>query len=274
LERLPKPLRKKPEGWIPKPGESRDPKPVMALPKDKDGKVRHWKTLDEELKPVKEPFSEGSRVLIKGGPHSGLKATVSLKQGTNAIVILPSDERVVVGLSNLSQIDGYSDTPQTSSRSSSKHHKNSKTKKTSDKRKSKKNKKRKLSPSPSPHKKLSSTASGWITPDIRVKICTKSLAEGRYYCKYAWIIDILPGNCCVVRVENEGDILEGVRQEDLETSIPSVGGRVRLVRGEFCGELGVVFDKDGEKGTVFVQLEEDLEIHKMGYDDVAEYRRE
>jgi len=100
--------KKRPEGWIPKPGESREPKPVMAFPK-KDGRVRHWREIDEQLKPVKEPFYLGCPVYITGGIHEGVKATIELKQGFNAIVVLPSEEKVVVGLNFLKQIDSDDD---------------------------------------------------------------------------------------------------------------------------------------------------------------------
>jgi len=111
----------------------------------------------------------------------------------------------------------------------------------------------------------------WITPDIRIKICSKSISEGRYYCKLGWIIDILPDNRCVVRLEDSGVLLENIRQSDLETVVPA-SGPVMVVRGEFCGELGTVYEKIPSRNEVYVQLEDNLEILKMSYDDVAQTR--
>jgi len=267
---------KKPEGWIPKPGESRDPKPIMVLPQDKNDKVRHWKNIDEKLVPVKEPFGPGQRVFIVGGTHSGLRAVVHLKQSTNAIVILPNDEKVVVCLSDMKQIDSDDELAKLEQQ-----HRSSKNKKDNKDKKHKTDKKRKHpshSSSHTPSKKLKKSKNSrpsepcWITNDIRVKICNKDLKNGEYYCKYAWIVDILPENQCTVRVEDSGAVVEGVEQIDLETFVPAKG-TVKVVRGEFCGEEGTVHKKDLENEVVYVQLEDDFQIHKLEFDDVAEYRR-
>jgi len=111
----------------------------------------------------------------------------------------------------------------------------------------------------------------WITPDIRVKICSKSISEGKYYCKLGWIIDILPENRCVLRLEDSGSLLENIRQSDLETVVPATGS-VQVVRGEYCGEIGTVYEKIPSRNEVYVQLEDNLEICKMSYDDVAQIR--
>lgn len=261
--------KQRPEGWIPKPGESRKPPPVMALPKGKDGKVRHWKTIDEKLKPLKEPFSVGSRVYIHSGDHSGLTATVTYKQDPNVIVVLPSDERVIVRIAYLQELGEDEEPPM-------------------DKTKNLKKKSRETSSQPSPKKMksspkpqsststtsntTSSTTSRWITPDISVKICSKSVEGGKYYCKKGWIIDVLPEGRCVVKVD--GSILDGIEERDLETVVPGVSAPVKVVYGEFKGETGKVLEKDSKKGIVYVRLDDDFEVHKMSFDDVAEYLRE
>jgi len=48
--------KKRPKGWIPKQGESREPAPIMVLPKGKDGRVRHVRDIDEKLIPLKKRF--------------------------------------------------------------------------------------------------------------------------------------------------------------------------------------------------------------------------
>jgi hypothetical protein len=88
-----------------KPGESRDPPPILALPKDSEGRVRHWKTIDEQLKPIKEPFSLGSRLFITGGVHRGISGRTMMKQGDNVVVLLPSDERVAVNIKDLKELE-------------------------------------------------------------------------------------------------------------------------------------------------------------------------
>eukprot|EP01125_Pyxidicula_operculata_P009069 TRINITY_DN299_c0_g1_i3.p1 TRINITY_DN299_c0_g1~~TRINITY_DN299_c0_g1_i3.p1 ORF type:complete len:263 (+),score=51.04 TRINITY_DN299_c0_g1_i3:265-1053(+) len=57
---------KRKEGWIPKPGESRDG-PIFYEPiRDANGKVRHWRTLDEKLTPMRYADSE----LLKEQPDT------------------------------------------------------------------------------------------------------------------------------------------------------------------------------------------------------------
>jgi len=78
---------KKPEGWIPKPGESRDPKSNVSLPKDKNEKVSNEK-------------------LGNGMNHSGLRDVQ--KQSKNATdddkekIVPPSDLKLVID-SNVNQ---------------------------------------------------------------------------------------------------------------------------------------------------------------------------
>jgi len=75
----------------------------------------------------------------------------------------------------------------------------------------------------------------------------------------------------VVQVEDSGTLLEAVRQDDLETVVPAQG-TVKIVRGKFMGELGTVYEKDAAKNVVLVQLDDDMEIHRMSYDDVSQWR--
>jgi len=65
--------------------------------------------------------------------------------------------------------------------------------------------------------------------------------------------------------------LEGVNQFDLETVVPTKGN-IKVVRGKYCGELGTVYEKDLKKGVVYVQLDDNMDVYEMQYDDVAEYR--
>jgi len=69
----------------------------MELPVDKDGKVRHYRKLDEKLQVVKEAFYKGAPVYIKSGRHSGLKGSVVGRNGQDSLLIrLSNEERVSV----------------------------------------------------------------------------------------------------------------------------------------------------------------------------------
>jgi len=106
-----------------------------------------------------------------------------------------------------------------------------------------------------------------------VKIRNKTLRGGAYYSKRAWIIDILPGGNCSLRLDGTGEILDDVRQDDLETIVPGEGGRVVVVVGPMKGELGKVIEKEADRDKVHVQIDSDLEIQTYSLDDVAELAR-
>jgi len=110
----------------------------------------------------------------------------------------------------------------------------------------------------------------WVRHSIHVKIRNKTMRGGAYYSKRAWIIDILPGGNCSVRIDGTGEILDNVRQEDLETIVPGEGGRVVVVIGELKGELGKVVEKEPQREKVHVQMDSDLELVTFNLDDVAE----
>jgi len=99
--------KKRPKGWVPKQGESRDPPPIMVLPKGPDGRVRHVREIDEKLVPLKRPFYDGAPILIKKGEHKGLEGTLVKKSADgSALIVLKNEEKLVVSLAHLHQIDG------------------------------------------------------------------------------------------------------------------------------------------------------------------------
>lgn len=59
-----------------RPGE---PKQYMEAPRDKDGKIRHYRTLDEELKVAKKPFYDGCPVYVLRGVHKVCSICVECK---------------------------------------------------------------------------------------------------------------------------------------------------------------------------------------------------
>jgi len=82
-------------------------------------------------------------------------------------------------------------------------------------------------------------------------------------------VDVLGQNRCVVKLEDSNILLEGIKQQDLETMVPLKGNKVRVVLGEFKGQKGTVLEKHVGKNQLHVQLDEELDIHVMDLDDVA-----
>ena len=150
-------------------------------------------------------------------------------------------------------------------------HKHERTEKHDKSKSSSKNHTNKSSDHASSSKSSETSVPLWVCPDIHVKVRNKTLKGGMYYSKRAWVVDILPGNRCTLKIAGTGEMLEDIRQHDLETIVPAEGGHVKVVRGEFKGELGKVIEKDADKDRVHVQLESDLEIVTLGLDDVAQF---
>jgi len=343
--------KQRPKGWIPKPGESRDPAPIMVLPRGADGKVRHVRDIDEQLVPLKGPFYDGAPVFVKKGEHEGMRGVVVEQRdnGSTALVRLHNDENLVIPLENLHQIDGHveledavheqqmdqekpenekknelweekRDNDDSGHRSSDDHrhdkhsdraddndrkHKRSrksddsdidndssdsnndkkrkhskKRKRDSDdeddsdrkhKHKKHKDKKDKHSKSSKSSSSSSSTEELWVRPSIHVKIRNKSLKGGLFYSKRAWIIDILPGGKCALQLDGTGEILEGIRQSDLETVVPKETEKVIIVCGKWKGEFGRVVEREDKVNKVHVQLDSTLDMVTLTLDDVAEF---
>jgi len=111
----------------------------------------------------------------------------------------------------------------------------------------------------------------WVRHSIHVKIRNKSLRGGAYYSKRASVIDILPGGKCQLKLAGSGEILDDIRQDDLETIVPGEGGKIIVVLGESKGQLGKVIEKEANRNKVHVQMDADLDIQTFSLDDVAEY---
>ena len=105
---------------------------------------------------------------------------------------------------------------------------------------------------------------------IMVRIVSKSLDGGKYYRKKAKIVDVISGDTCVLMLEN-GKMLEGISQSQLESVLPDPGGTVLVVRGEGRGEKATLLEKSNSKGTALVQLQHDLSVRECSLDDVSTF---
>lgn len=239
-------------------GETRGPAPLKALPRGPDGRVRHIREIDEELVEVREPFAPGTPCRIIGGAHEGLPATVLRRRPDGLLLVtLPSEAQVAVPQAHLREeapssaptSGGTKRPPAPRSRSPSP-------------------KRARRDPPSAPPTRLPT----WLRPDVRVKIVSKSVREGRLYGATAWVLDVLPGGRCSVRPEG-GPAAQGLlelTERDLETVVPHPPGRVRVLRGEHEGALGTVLERDSGRQRVQVQLEEELEVVPLRFDDVAQ----
>lgn len=110
----------------------------------------------------------------------------------------------------------------------------------------------------------------WLMTKIRVKIISKEFQGGKYYCKAGWIVDLLGNGKCSILLDDSNRLVEGFRESDLESCVPSAGGQVIVLRGEYKGERGKIIEKDSKRDRVQVQLDDSYDIVALKLDDVAQ----
>ena len=69
-------------------------------------------------------------------------------------------------------------------------------------------------------------------------------------------------------------VVEEVPQAVLETALPRVGGRGKVVRGQQKGTEGEVVQRDGNSERISLRSFADGKIYTLPFDDVAEFRQQ
>ena len=64
-------------------------------------------------------------------------------------------------------------------------------------------------------------------------------------------------------------IVEGIKEEYLETVLPPIGGLCTVLSGTYRGQSAVLIEKRKEEGLAFIQLEDDLEGVLLSMDHIA-----
>jgi len=94
----------------------------------------------------------------------------------------------------------------------------------------------------------------WIIENIVVKIINKDLADGKYYKQKGVVKKVMDKYIAVVKMIDSGDILK-IDQSQLETVIPALGGRVKVVNGAYRGEEGTLLILNTDKYKAQLRLE-------------------
>lgn len=111
----------------------------------------------------------------------------------------------------------------------------------------------------------------WLYRDLHVRFVDKLHKGGHYYNTKMRIEDVLSPDTCVCRTD-EGRVLEGVREDMLETLVPKVeGNRVMVVLGPLSGRVGRLLRRDKERSQAVVQLRRENQLVELHYDAVCEY---
>ncbi|XP_074163427.1 G-patch domain and KOW motifs-containing protein [Sminthopsis crassicaudata] len=207
-------------------------------------------------------LAPGRAVLVTAGPHKGLRGLV---EGLD-----PDNARALVKLAPSGQVATLSEhVLQPLAESQSRDPKLGRgDPKGRGAPEEKKGQKRKLSPArerQAPH---------WLRRDLRVRFVDKKHHKGRYYNTKMIIEDVLSPDTCVCRTD-EGRLLEGLREDMLETLIPKEEkARVMVVLGPQAGQLGRLLGRDREKSLALVQLlheEGQGTVLQLDYDAVCHY---
>lgn len=257
----------------PPPGAKKGSAPLEY--RDEQGRVRYVKPTDAPYMSASPFLADSTRVAIIAGPHEGMNGRIRrLSQNEKEYIVdLDNDEQVRVLLKEVvsyeqhradlakkranQEAEGYDRRPYDDG-----YDRPTKKYKTAEVLSEERHTTRHVEPVRQPQL--------WVTPFIRVKVQNKRFRDGKYYCKKGVIEDIISGTRCAVRLD-EGIVLDDIDQSDLETVIPSVGGRIMVVRGPDAGSRGFIREKDATKELVYVQIEDELDIVAFKMDDVAEY---
>lgn len=96
----------------------------------------------------------------------------------------------------------------------------------------------------------------WVMPNIIVRIINK---KNQYYNKEATVVD-LPGSDKFILIANDGNMIDYLTENDVETVIPENGERVVVLKGEENGEFGEIMQYDFDSGIVTLQMLNDFSI--------------
>lgn len=267
LGATPKDAEPKKGKWIPKQGESRDPKPDMVY-RNEDGVQKHRKLIDEKLELRDQKIEPGADVKIVGGRHAGMRGVVrSMEAMTgNVCIELHNGEEVTSKLVDLALLrDG---TDESNSRGNSGKHKREKEHRHKKHKKEHKHKKHKS--------ETGSSKDLWVAAGLRVRIVDQGLGGGRHYNKKGVVQDVHGRKDILLQLDGSAELVDGCSQSNLETIVPkpSAGdGRalVMVVRGQSKGRYADVLERSSGENRVVVQLKHDDSVAELTMDDVCEY---
>ncbi|XP_008585364.1 PREDICTED: G patch domain and KOW motifs-containing protein [Galeopterus variegatus] len=121
------------------------------------------------------------------------------------------------------------------------------------------------------NEKAASKNQHWLHRDLRVRFVDKLYKGGQYYNTKMTIEDVVSPDTCVCRTD-EGRVLEGLREDMLETLVPKVeGNRVMVVLGPQAGRMGHLLGQDRARSRALVQLQRENQLVELHYDAVCQY---
>lgn len=111
----------------------------------------------------------------------------------------------------------------------------------------------------------------WIAPDIVVKVMAKKLGD-KYYKKKGVVEDVQDRYVATVRMLDSSDVLR-LDQSHLETVIPNIGRRVKVVNGAYRGQEATLLEVDQAGFCAKLRLDSGLisgrVLEKVPYEDFS-----
>ncbi len=112
----------------------------------------------------------------------------------------------------------------------------------------------------------------WLRRGLIVKVVNKKLGGGKYYKLKGEVEKVVDRYTGHVRIVTTGDLLR-LDQDDVETVIPAVGGRVMVVNGRCVGDVGELLSLDTEGFCVAVRIDggehDGRVLDRVEYEDVC-----
>eukprot|EP01112_Ceratiomyxa_fruticulosa_P018680 TRINITY_DN6015_c0_g3_i1.p1 TRINITY_DN6015_c0_g3~~TRINITY_DN6015_c0_g3_i1.p1 ORF type:complete len:434 (-),score=110.39 TRINITY_DN6015_c0_g3_i1:41-1342(-) len=112
----------------------------------------------------------------------------------------------------------------------------------------------------------------WLYEGIVVKIMNKKLGEGKYYKEKGVVVEVIDKYVGKIKVIETGDLLKQ-DQSQLETVIPSLGGKVKIVNGAYRGENATLQSLDIDNFSAQVKIlsgrNNGTVISSIAYEDIC-----
>eukprot|EP00668_Euglena_longa_P011993 GGOE01014416.1.p1 GENE.GGOE01014416.1~~GGOE01014416.1.p1 ORF type:complete len:469 (-),score=162.75 GGOE01014416.1:162-1403(-) len=117
----------------------------------------------------------------------------------------------------------------------------------------------------------------WLHPNIVVKVLNKKVGQGKYYKQKGVVLEVVDHYVAKVKMLDTDGSLK-VDQEELETVVPQLGGKVLLVNGAYRGEVGTLQAVNTEKFAADVLITQGtkrgLLVQGVEYEDFSKLHTE
>ncbi|XP_073124879.1 protein MOS2-like [Henckelia pumila] len=115
----------------------------------------------------------------------------------------------------------------------------------------------------------------WLRNDIKVIVMSKKLKGGRLFLQKGVVIDVVKPGVCDIVMDETRELVQGVKQDFMETALPGCGGLVLVLCGIYKGVCGSLLEVDSsgeeEEETGLVLDAKTQEMLNVRLDQMAEY---